>query len=232
MEINWTVLMYIVIGVFAMSGFFKGWWKEAILTVFLTVLVLLLQQPGVAELVIELLNTVIARIWELQPDFFSSIFENIFAVSTAGGPAQADASDPGTWLLILVLFIFVATLIGRFSLAGRSPTPAGSLLGGLIGVLNGFIAINLVREYLDGRSLPGATEPATEIALAGGSTVGVASSGVSVQATDLPSFTILDSIVPWIIIAIGVLIFLALINTKFSRDGLNVRPSKVPPFHK
>ena len=42
-EVNWTLLTYLFIALFALGGYFKGWWKEAIVTVFLTVLVLLLQ---------------------------------------------------------------------------------------------------------------------------------------------------------------------------------------------
>ena len=48
MEINFTVLTYFAIGLFALNGLFRGWWKEAISTFFLILLVFLLQQPGVA----------------------------------------------------------------------------------------------------------------------------------------------------------------------------------------
>ena len=59
--------------------------------------------------------------------------------------------------------------------------PTGSILGGLLGGLNGFLIINLIREYLDGRNLPGGGLP-TEIASAGGGTVGTASSGLAGSA--------------------------------------------------
>ena len=47
-EINWSAITYYVIGLFALSGFFRGWWKEAITAFFLGILVFLLRTPDVA----------------------------------------------------------------------------------------------------------------------------------------------------------------------------------------
>jgi hypothetical protein len=235
MEINWTVLTYFVIGLFALNGFFRGWWKEAIITAFLGLLVFFLQQPGVAQWVIDQLNNILATIWQSLPDSWilalEDLFEGVLGVRVAGAGIQADPSDPETWLIILIVFIMIATLLSRAALPGSNvrPTPAGSLLGGLVGGFNGFIIINLVREYLDGRALPGETAALpTEITMAGESSAGIASSGISIQAVELPRFTILDSFIPWIIIVIGILIFVAVLNTRFSRDGANIKASKTP----
>jgi hypothetical protein len=63
MQINWTIVTYIVVGYFAIAGFSRGWWKEAITTVVLTVLILFLQNPGWAETVINAINSLLATIW-------------------------------------------------------------------------------------------------------------------------------------------------------------------------
>ena len=246
MEINWTVLTYFVIGLFALSGFFKGWWKEAMTTVFLAVLVFLLQNPNLAQLVIETLNGIVAAVWGFIPNTLlptvDSVLSSAFAIETRGGALQANAGDASTWLIILILIIAVATIFSRTTLPGGiiqsgmryAPTPTGSVLGGLLGGLNGFLIINLVREYLDGRNLPGGL--LTEIAPAGGGgSVGIASSGVAIRAVEVPSFTILDSFLPWIIIGGGLLIFFAVLRNRVglhSKKGFRRIDYKVPYGYK
>ena len=105
MAINWTVLMLLVIGLFALAGFFKGWWKEAITTIFLAILVFFLQVPGAAQFFIDLINFVIATVWRILPDFVLDFLDTIFGIGTTGGPPQIDASSPQTWLIMLILFI-------------------------------------------------------------------------------------------------------------------------------
>jgi hypothetical protein len=60
--------------------------------------------------------------------------------------------------------------------------------------------------------LPGSqTSLPTEIATTGG----VASPGVAVRAAELPGFTILDGALPWIFIAIGLLIFMIAMKNRY-----------------
>lgn len=228
MEINWTFITYLVVALFALSGFMRGWWKEAITTFFLAVLVFLLRVPGVAQLLVSLVNRILAIIWGILPDsirlFLADFFQGALGISTAGGSIQADASSGQTWLVLLIVFLAIASLIGWLTLPNRVgptkgigyvPTPLGSILGGLIGGFNGLLVINLVREYLDGRNLPGGgTSLPSQITSAGGGAVGVTSSGVSLQATQLPSFTVLDSFLPWIVIFVGILFFLAVVRNR------------------
>ena len=213
MQIDWTILSYIVIGFFAVLGFFRGWWKEAITAFFLALLVLLLQNPDWAQTVIDWLNRLIVA---------AATFLN----TLVGFPAdpqtffQLDASSPGTWLSILVFMWGLAALIGWLFLPGTTNkipskyyavTFIGRILGVLLGGINGFLIISLVREYLDGRSLPGNTTLPTEITAQGGSSYGPTLPTLTIQAVNLPSTTILDSYIPWLIIAGGfILIVIAL----------------------
>ncbi|MDX1521004.1 MAG: hypothetical protein R3264_05220 [Anaerolineae bacterium] len=215
-EINWTVVTYLIVGVFALNGFFRGWWKEAITTIFLAFLVFLLRQPGVAEAVVNTFNSIFETIWALIPNslapYVDTIFEDILAVSSNGEPLQIDAGDGGTWLVILIIFLGVATLLSRSTLYGSRITPLGGVLGGLVGGLNGFIVINLVREYLRESNLP--STPASEIA--GSQAGGIASSGVGFRAVNVPNISLLDSALPWIIIGAGVLFFFIVLNNRVS----------------
>jgi hypothetical protein len=225
MQINWTVLTYFVIGLFALNGFFRGWWKEAFTTGFLVLLVFLLAQPAFADDFIALVNTVMQTVWGILPREFTAILRDSFqtglGISTASTGITIDPADGNTWLILLVVFIGAATLVSRVSLPDHGPgggyavRPMGSILGGLVGGLNGLVIINLVREYLDGRNLPGGGALSGSLAQsAGGGAVRMASSGVSVQAVEVPNFTILDSYLPWIIIIFGLLIFLAALKNR------------------
>jgi len=54
--VDYAVLMWMVIVLFGMVGFFRGWWKEGLTTGFLTLLILLLKIPGLAALIINTIN--------------------------------------------------------------------------------------------------------------------------------------------------------------------------------
>lgn len=208
MQIDWTILTYIVIGFFAVLGFFRGWWKEAITAFLLALLVLLLQNQDWAQTIIDWLNRVIAA---------GATFLNAL-VGFPDNPQtflQLDASRPGTWLGILVFMLGLSALIGWWFLPGATvkagtryyvATFVGRALGVVLGAINGFLIISLVREYLDGRSLPGNTSLQTEVTTQGGSSFGPAVSTITIQAINLPRTTILDSYIPWLIIIGGVLV--------------------------
>ncbi|MBI1879133.1 MAG: hypothetical protein HYR94_13085 [Chloroflexi bacterium] len=206
-EVNWTLVTYIIVGIFALSGFFKGWWKEAITTFFVGILIFFLAVPSVAQVFIDITNRLLLSTWE----FLAQL-----GLTQSGQAIQLDGSSSGTWLIILLLFLGLAIFISRASLPNMTQpaaaytyyvvTPLGSLLGGLLGGLNGFLIINLIRHYLEGTNLPGRGVLPTEIAMAGSGTVGVASSGVGIQLTDLPNFTLFNTLLPWLIVAFGILI--------------------------
>jgi hypothetical protein len=196
---------YIIVGLFALSGFFKGWWKEAITTFFIALLLLFLAVPTLADWFIDTVNYLIALIWQILAD----------AEIIAGQPIQLDATDGNTWLIILLLFIGLSIFISRAGLpniirgGGVYPTyivtPLGSVLGGLLGGLNGFLILNLARHYLEGSNLPSGNQPATEIAMTSMGSVAIASPGVNIQFTDLPNFIVFNLFLPWIIIAVIIL---------------------------
>src|SRR5512145_1865271 len=113
MQIDWMTLSYIVIGFFAVIGFFRGWWKEAITTFLLALLVLLLQQPEWAQWLIDQINKVITTVLSFMDNLFDfiDIAEENFLL---------DASQASTWLLILVLTLGLSALIARFFLPGTA----------------------------------------------------------------------------------------------------------------
>lgn len=232
MQIDWMTIIYLVVGFFALIGFFRGWWKEAITTFVLVFLLMLLQRPDWALTIVNALNKVIARGWQ-----FATGLLNL----PTTGPIQLDPTWAGTWLLILLLALGLSSLIARMTLPGAANRVPGMyytvgfigrLLGLLLGGLNGFLILNLIREYLDGRALPGGTPPETEVAIAGTSAFGPASTNLSIQAVNLPSFSILDSHIPWLAIGLGLLVSLAAIanRVKVLRSQAGTKIVYVSPY--
>lgn len=239
MVINWALVTCLVIGFFAWSGLARGWWKEAITTVFLAILVFLLQQPDLALGLIDGLNSLISTIWDIIPaslqTLISDTLETFLGISAASSTPQISATDPGVWVIILLVVVAASTLIGRYSFNNK-PTALGAFFGALMGGLNGFLVLNLVREYLDGRALPGQTPQTDEITMVGASAFGSASSTITLQATNLPSVTLLDSAIPWLVIGGGVLLAIMAFTTrvvieKNKEGGARINSKKLPPFY-
>src|SRR6185503_13202149 len=113
MQIDWTIISYLVIGFFAVIGFFRGWWKEAITTFLLALLVLLLQQPDWAQKIIDWLNQGIAVA-------LSFVATNFGFVPTTDTTFQLDAGRASTWFVILFIILGLSALIARFFLPGTT----------------------------------------------------------------------------------------------------------------
>jgi hypothetical protein len=228
-----------MLGFFVWSGYARGWWKEALTTAVLAVLIFLLQQPDYAQSLIDTINNLLATVWNALPASVTSLISDglnyFLGLDTGGSAVQLSANSPGAWVTILILIVGLTTMLGRTSFR-NTPTLLGSLLGAGIGGVNGFLVLNLIREYLDGRALPGNTSTGSELALAGSSAFGAAAPTVTIQATNLPNFTILDSVFPWILIGSGLFFLISVLHTrvKFETNkegGRRINFKKLPPFY-
>lgn len=218
-EVNWTIITFLLIGLFALAGFYKGWWKEGITAIFLTFLVFLWLFPNVAWAFIEAINIVIAFIWGLFSEvyriFFADVLEASLGVETGNGPPRIDAGDPQTWIIMLIIFLGLAIVVSRWSLPsyGRLSLPyygypvtcSGRFFGSILGAINGFLIISLVRAYLNGSNLPGVASDQTAASTAG---------DVVIQAVEVPRTTILDSYLPWFFIALGIFILILAVRSR------------------
>jgi hypothetical protein len=221
--INWTVIVWLIIGLFALAGFFAGWWKEAVVTIFLVFLVFLLQVPGLANLFIRAINSLFTLIWDLLPDPITNFLELSLGIGQAGQPPHLEAGSPQTWIILLIIFVALAILIGRLSLNGSvraggsytayALTLGGQFFGALLGALNGWLIISLVRAYLDGSNLPGSTDIATALA---NRSAALSANGVAVQSVDVPAATIMDGILPWLLVGLALAVFVVALKTRVS----------------
>lgn len=238
MQVDWTVITILVITFSALNGLFKGWWKEAITSFMLALLLFLLQQPNLAAQVVTWLNSALNMLLGLLNPLLSSVFP----LSTE--TIQLSPNDPLTWLLILFVTLGIASLLSRLMLPGGrlsggyyAVRPIGHILGFALGAFNGFLILSLAREYLDGRALPGnapaATASTAGVTVISGSPFGQPAATVSVQAVGLPNFTIMDSMIPWVVVAFGLFLLVVLVRTRMmveSQEGAGRRVSARPPF--
>ena len=241
MVIDWTVLSIFVIGFFILGGFTRGWWREAVTTAILALLIFLLANPDLASTFIDSVNKLFASIhnifWRLIPGGLQETL-NEFAVSLFGSPLpiQLDASTARTWMFILMGALVLAVIISRLAI-NREPTLTGKFLGSALGAINGFLVLSLIREYVDGRALPEGREvaQAAGIEVVGKSDFAQPLQTMSVDIVGLPSNTVLDNVLPWLIAGMGLLFIFALFKTRVTVDsnqnGRKVT-TRVPPFYK
>ena len=236
--VNWTAIVLLVMGLFALGGFFKGWWREAIVTIFLAILVLFLQLPGVAQFFIDSINAVMAFIWGILPASVISFLETTFGLGTAGQPPAIDAGSPQTWIIMLIVFIGLAVLVGRLGLAGSARnassyngyvvTWGGRLFGALLGAVNAWLIVSLIRAYLDGSNLPGGGSSTISMSTVTSSPA----NAVMLQATDVPSASVVDSFLPWLFAGLGLLVLIVALKSRYGikeTKGFRKMVYKAPP---
>jgi hypothetical protein len=237
--VNWTAIVLLVMALFALAGFSKGWWREAIVTVFLAVLVLFLQVPAAAQFFIDAINAVFAFIWQILPDSIIGFLETTFGLGSAGLPPQIDAGSPQTWIIMLIVFIGLAILVGRLGLPGSARNAGkyngyvvnlgGRLFGAMLGAINAWLIVSLIRAYLDGSNLPGG---GGDSAISISSAATAPANAVMLQATNVPSASIADSFLPWLFGGLGLLVLIAAIKSRYAiqeTKGFRKMVYKAPP---
>ena len=238
MVIDWTVLSIFVIGFFILGGFTRGWWREAVTTAVLSLLVFLLANPDLASTFIGYVNKIFNTIWNLIPGGLQTKINEIIApVFYTTLPIQLDPSSAKTWLFILMGALIIAVIISRLAI-NREPTLTGKLLGSGLGAINGFLVLSLIREYVDGRALPEGREvaQAAGIEVVGKSSFAQPLQTMSLDIVGLPTNTVLDNVLPWLIAGMGLLFLFALFKTRVgvasNKEGGKKITTRVPPFYK
>jgi hypothetical protein len=224
--VDYIVLMWMVIFLFGLVGYYRGWWKEGLTTGFLTILVILLQFPGLAVLIINTLNKFI-KLTYIAIMARSLDIERIAEVAKEIGepPIIIDPTATGTYIFALVSLLVLSYMVGRVSISKKALAPSflGSLFGTIFGLLNGFTVISLVREYVVGRYLPGATEAVR----AQGATTTV----IALTLEDMPRPSIMEGWAPWLIISIGAVLLFAILATRWSVERTKIK-DVAPPLYR
>jgi len=224
--VDYAVLMWMAIILFGMVGFFRGWWKEGLTTGFLTLLVMFLKFPGLAELVVNTINKILKLLYIIVVAHSLDI-ERIAEVAReiTEMPIRIDPGDYRVYIVGMIGVLIASYLVGKIGINKQviGPNLLGALLGAIFGLLNGFTVVSLVREYTVGRYLPGVTaEAAAEAA---------AITDITLTVGELPTPSVAEGWVPWLIVAIGLLVLFAVFATRWSVERTRIK-GVAPPLYK
>jgi hypothetical protein len=219
-QVDYNVLAYMVVGVFGLVGFFRGWWKEAVTAGLLTLLLVMLTVPDVATLIVNALNTAVDTVWS----FIQSLRQSspaVASVAQVGTPPDVTPQNYWVYVFILVGLVIASYFLGKIGLT-QGLSAGSRLLGGIVGFYNGFVSVSLLREFVIGRYLPGASAAAA---------TATPPSTASVQVFNLPQTSLTDHPTVFILIAVGFLLFIIALITGFNVQGVKLS-RKAPPLHK
>jgi len=202
--IDYDTFILVVVLMFAAVGFFRGWLREGITTLLLLLLVGLLLEPDLAKPIIEYVNRILKLFQILLAD--RGRFD-LQAMARTTVEDVFDPNNPYNFMLYALIFLIALSYVGtRLFISEAKLTPLSHLLGGILGALNGFIVIFLVKEYLLKMVKPA---PAAQIQALG---VPGAAPGLVVAVTDV-SPGLFRGYEYWLAVFIGLAIIVLIINT-------------------
>jgi len=205
--IDWETLMLIIVGLFALGGFLRGWWREGVTTVFLVLLAIFLTSPELAGSIIDFINGVIEIAWNILSGLLVSLGLVQSAASTP--PIVLDPNDSTLFIIILIIIVIVSYFTSRSTLSERKITLGGRIFGGILGAINGFIVVNLVKEFIVGRFFP-------ETGLTAQS---AAPDQLSVAITGVPPETVFTDTSRLLVVGFGVVILALVLANRLTAKG-------------
>lgn len=224
LSVDFESIILITVGLFALSGFLRGWWREGLTTVLLIALVVLLTQPEWTSRIFESLNNTLNLVFTLINSGGTANAGTVQAAGTQTPPINLEPSNRNLYITILIAAILLSYFTSRALLPnearpGSSFTPSlgARIAGGIIGAFNGFVVINLVTEYIIGRFVPDT----------GISAQATAPPVVAIQVAEIPSINVFDGAAYWLILGTG-LVVLMFLGSRVADLGLHGVKTKAP----
>ena len=209
--LNFETLALIVVALFALGGFLRGWWREAITTVALVLLTIFLTQPELADKIIQFINNIIEIIWNLVSGVFGAIFGGAEATAAAETtpPIVLDPSDRSMYVIILIIVILISYFLSKVTLGGRTMSVDSRIFGGILGAINGYLAVNLFIEFIVGRFFPDTGLTAQS----------AAPESLTIAVTGVPSESAFADSPYVLILGLGVIVLALVLANRVSRKG-------------
>lgn len=208
-DIDYNTLMIVIIALFALSGYLRGWWREGITTVFLVLLVIFLTQPELAQRIIEFINNLIEMLSIVIKTRGSFEASAVSAAAETPPPIVLDPNNRSLYIVILIVIVLLSYFTSRITLGNRTISVGARIFGGILGAINGFIAVNLVKEFIVGRFFPGT----------GVSAQAAAPSTLSVSISDVPPGSVFTDAPLLLVLGIGLVVLALLLANRLTRKG-------------
>ncbi len=146
LPIEYSDIITLILAIFAFVGIMRGWYKEGITSLFVAALAILVWKPAVANKIINLINAIIRLVLTF---FKANLSLDPAQLSTAASSVQPiiDPASFKLYVVITVALLIASYFVGEASFKGKV-TPLGRVLGGLLGLFNGFVIASLVKQYL------------------------------------------------------------------------------------
>jgi hypothetical protein len=210
--INYETLTIIVVVLFALAGFLRGWWREGITTIFLVLLTVFLTQPEVAEAIINFINEIIAAVWNIIVGLLETLGIAQPTATAAATPPVIDPGDRTIFIVILIVMVVLSYFTSKITLGGRTISFGARILGGIMGAINGFLSVNLVKEFIIGRFFPET----------GVSAQSAAPDQLSIAVTGVPPESLFTATPQLLIILFGVILLIIILGSRLTRKGARV----------
>ena len=146
LPIDFRELQLLILFIFAMVGIMRGWYREGITALFVAFLGILVWRPEIGEGLINWINNLIKFILMFVRSGFS--FDPARLSTQVVSPSSLlDPSSYRFWMTVTVIMVIISYVVGETTFQGNM-TGLGRVLGGVLGVANGFVLLSLARQYL------------------------------------------------------------------------------------
>ena len=148
LPIEYSDVITLILAIFAFVGIMRGWYKEGITSLFVAALAILVWKPALANEIIGVINGNIKLVLSI---FNAKLSLDPSKLSAAAQNVEPDLLlDPYSYrlyIVVMVALLIISYFIGEANFKGKV-TPLGRLLGGLLGLFNGFVIATLLKQYL------------------------------------------------------------------------------------
>ncbi|MBC7264378.1 MAG: hypothetical protein H5T64_08455 [Chloroflexi bacterium] len=144
-DIPYDVILALVMGLFMLIGYSRGWHREFITSVSLVALTIFYIKPELAKPVVGYIDTFL----RLLIAFVKSGFRfDLQMLSERMDFVLLHPENPEGFLLVVLGIIVVLSYTTHIGLGNEKATAISRLMGGLLGLFNGFLAVSLAKEFV------------------------------------------------------------------------------------
>ncbi len=143
--ISYDQLMLLVMGLFMFVGASRGWRQEFISSCVLLTLMAILIEPSLAARLIDYLSKLARLVLAFLRGLGSLDFGELEA---RYGAIQLPFDGDNPYLLLIAVLIGFVFVSYNIQINTKGLSALSRILGGLLGLLNGFIMVSLFRQYV------------------------------------------------------------------------------------